>query len=111
MVPLDHRFRLPKGSPPRCDEKCSEFALNRRKIELLNAPFIFRNLRDPTGVIQMEQVVDCMCFIVSRVRNDAVARVLTPRVGLSLEFWRGNRDYYSCFLVYVISQTTYFVVS
>ena len=111
MVPLDHRFRLPKGSPPRCDEKCSEFALNRRKIKLLNEPFIFRNLRDPTGVIQMEQVVDCMCFIVSRVRHDAVARVLTPRVGLSLEFWRGNREYYSCFFVYVISQTTYFVVS
>ena len=26
------------------------------------------------------------------IENDDMARFLTPRVGLSLEFWRGNRD-------------------
>ena len=43
--------------------------------------------------------------------NCDMARVLALLVLLSFEFWTCHRDYYTCFLVYGFSQTTYFTMS
>ena len=65
----------------------------------------------------IRRVCSYTCFLRPRIlsclvcENEAMARVWAPGIGLSLEFWVGNHDYSSCFLVYVMSQTTYFVVS